>query len=283
MNKLITRSISGIVYVALIVGAILAGNCWFTALMAVFSTIAVLEFQKLVLPPAGGSAVRVAIRAVDVLTAAALPCLALTLSDRTPLSYSIDILKGSALLLFAAYPLTRFVLALYDLSPRPFAMAARSVMSVFYIAIPLAIAALINIISESLAGLSLMMFVMIWLNDTGAFCIGSLAGRHKMFERLSPKKTWEGFAGGLIFCVAAGVAAALCGLCPALSAGAWIGMGVTVSVFSTWGDLFESLLKRNLGVKDSGKLIPGHGGILDRIDSLLFVTPALMLYLSFII
>lgn len=282
MKKLITRSLSGIVYVALIVGALLAGSGWFSILMALFSAIAVLEFQKLVLPPAEGSAVRVAIRAVDALTAAALPCAMLAVDSTSSLGASLTVIKAFVLLLFAAYPLARFTLALYDRSPRPFAMAARSVMSIVYIVLPLTVAAAINGISESLSRLSLMMFVMIWLNDTGAFCVGSLAGRHKMYERLSPKKTWEGFAGGVFFCVGAGVVAALCGMAP-LSMGGWIGMGAVVAVFSTWGDLFESLLKRNLGVKDSGHLIPGHGGILDRIDSLLFVSPALLLYLAIVL
>ncbi len=279
MKKLLTRSLSGIVYVALIVGAILGDPVWFTVLMSLFSAIAVLEFRKLVMPPAG-SIVQKAIAATDLLTAAALPLVSLGFTSAEALSErNFSIITAFIIVIFAAYPLLRFTLALYDRSEHPFAMAARSVMSIFYISIPLTLASIINIASSAFSWLSMMMFIMIWLNDTGAFCTGCTMGRHKMFERLSPKKTWEGFAGGLFFSLAAGAVAYMLHLNPDFSLAAWLGMGVVAAIFSTWGDLFESLLKRNLGVKDSGKLIPGHGGILDRIDSLLFVAPALLLYL----
>ena len=117
---------------------------------------------------------------------------------------------------------------------------------------------------------------MIWLNDTGAYCTGSLLGRHKMFPRVSPKKSWEGFAGGLLFCVAAAVGAWCFGI-QGWDLWQWLVAGAVACAASTYGDLFESLLKRNAGIKDSGNLIPGHGGILDRIDSLLMVAPAFML------
>ena len=133
--------------------------------------------------------------------------------------------------------------------------------------------------------LVLMMFVMIWLNDTGAYCVGSLFGRHRLCERLSPKKSWEGFWGGMAFCIIAGAVCcfinngwSMASEGCAISLVKWVGLGMLVSLMSTWGDLFESLIKRSLGVKDSGHLIPGHGGILDRIDSLLLVAPATFVY-----
>ncbi len=127
----------------------------------------------------------------------------------------------------------------------------------------------------------LAMFILIWLSDTGAFCVGSLMGRHKLFKRISPKKSWEGFFGGLLFCLAASAFFYFYGngVFGYLNLWQLLGMGAVVCVFGTWGDLVESLIKRSLGVKDSGSLLPGHGGILDRIDSLLLVTPALLLYL----
>jgi phosphatidate cytidylyltransferase len=124
---------------------------------------------------------------------------------------------------------------------------------------------------------------MIWLNDTGAYCVGSLLGKHRLCERLSPKKSWEGFFGGLVFCIAAGIVASYI-----LSDSIYsfmiitISLGVVVCVFATVGDLFESLIKRTLHVKDSGNLIPGHGGILDRIDSLLFVAPAVFFFYALV-
>lgn len=264
MKNLITRSLSGIVYVALIVGAILAGNLWFVVLTIIFAMVGIHEFQTL-LQPRLQSYCGLAIRSLDMLMAATL---------------QLSILPELGLLLFTPfifvfYILARFILALYDKGDAPFASAGRSVFSLIYIALPLLILNFLYLISSKLV---LVAFVMIWLNDTGAYCVGSMLGRHKLFERLSPKKSWEGFFGGLAFCIGAGVVCHYMKL-PEFSLGGWIGLGFTVCVFSTWGDLFESLMKRNLGVKDSGNLIPGHGGILDRIDSLLFVGPAVLLYL----
>ena len=129
--------------------------------------------------------------------------------------------------------------------------------------------------------LLLAMFIRIWLSDTGAFVTGSLIGRHKLFPRISPGKTWEGFFGGIFFVVVSAVVMKLsfASTFGSESIGVLCGMGVIVAVFATWGDLVESLIKRTLGVKDSGKLLPGHGGILDRIDSLLLVVPASLVYL----
>lgn len=118
---------------------------------------------------------------------------------------------------------------------------------------------------------------MIWINDTGAYLVGCTMGRHKISPRLSPKKTWEGFLGGLIFNIGA---AFIYFYCFHLTHGefisnvmGWIYIGFCVSAFATLGDLFESLLKRSLDIKDFGNAIPGHGGVLDRIDSLLAVVP----------
>ena len=122
---------------------------------------------------------------------------------------------------------------------------------------------------------------MIWCNDTGAYVIGSKFGQHgryRLFPRISPKKSWEGFIGGIFFSVVAAVLMSLF-MDNMLSMPLMIGLGFLVSIFATWGDLAESLVKRTVGVKDSGKFMPGHGGILDRIDSLLLVIPAMLCYL----
>lgn len=159
---------------------------------------------------------------------------------------------------------------------------AYTFLAMAYIALPLALAAMMS--DYSMRYLLLLVFVMIWINDTGAFLTGTAFGRHRLYERLSPKKSWEGFFGGLVFSAATGFVAALV-LPQYLSflnplVGALL--GVAVSVLATWGDLFESLLKRTAGVKDSGHIMPGHGGILDRIDSFLFVIPPLAILIFFI-
>lgn len=131
--------------------------------------------------------------------------------------------------------------------------------------------------------LPLSIFIFLWVNDTGAYCAGSLFGKHKLFPRVSPAKSWEGSIGGavlvLIVAVAFSFVANNGGDAHLLNRGQWLGLGLVVCVFGTWGDLVESLFKRTLGIKDSGNILPGHGGMLDRFDSALMAIPAAVIYL----
>ena len=124
-------------------------------------------------------------------------------------------------------------------------------------------------------------FSFIWINDTGAYIVGCTIGKHRLFERISPKKSWEGFFGGLAFSLLLGWVWST--QCSFLNMGQWIGLSAVVSIFSTWGDLCESLLKRTLNVKDSGNILPGHGGLLDRLDSVFLASPATVIYLYLLI
>ena len=131
--------------------------------------------------------------------------------------------------------------------------------------------------------LPLSIFIFLWVNDSGAYCAGSLLGKHKLFPRISPGKTWEGSIGGGVLVL---IVAAIIGHWASsganehlLSMAGWIGLGLVVAVFGTWGDLVESLFKRTLGVKDSGSILPGHGGMMDRFDSSLMAIPAAVIYL----
>jgi phosphatidate cytidylyltransferase len=125
----------------------------------------------------------------------------------------------------------------------------------------------------------LLIFAFVWLNDTSAYLIGTAFGRHKMFPRISPLKSWEGFAGGLVVTLLASLLFA--GLFPGwMAVYHWIALAALIVVFATWGDLVESLVKRNVGVKDSGTLLPGHGGILDRLDSVILVVPVVYIYIE---
>lgn len=159
-----------------------------------------------------------------------------------------------------------------------------------YIALPLS---LINILAFETAPdgsgvrfdtlLPLSIFIFLWANDTGAYCTGSLLGKHKLFPRISPAKSWEGSIGGGILVL---IVAAILGYIAndgsnthALNIAQWMGLGLVVVVFGTWGDLVESLFKRTLGVKDSGNILPGHGGMMDRFDSSLMAIPAAVVYL----
>jgi phosphatidate cytidylyltransferase len=119
-------------------------------------------------------------------------------------------------------------------------------------------------------------FILIWTNDTFAYIVGKSLGKHKLLERISPKKTIEGFIGGLVFTMLASYL--LSCFFTFFSASTWIITGIFVGLFGTIGDLIESKFKRSAGVKDSGKIMPGHGGILDRLDSVIFVVPFLYLF-----
>lgn len=267
MKNLIVRSLSGVVYVGLIVGALIGGMAWSTALFSIFCVLAMLEFQRITMGPVTET-LDVITRAVDVVVALALCNVAYVL-DFPELMMIIFIC------LAFGYGVLRFTFALYDKRDHALADVAWSTLSLTYIAVPLMMLSLLCTEQDGWK-IVLTMFVMIWLNDTGAYCTGSLLGRHKMFPRVSPKKSWEGFAGGLLFCVAAAVGAWCFGI-QGWNLWQWLVAGAVACAASTYGDLFESLLKRNAGIKDSGNLIPGHGGILDRIDSLLMVAPAFML------
>ena len=178
---------------------------------------------------------------------------------------------------------------LYAKQPDPIHDWAYTMMSQLYVVLPFS---LLNILAfrASAAGMTftsvlpLSVFVFLWINDTGAYCCGSLLGRHKLFPRISPGKSWEGSVGGGVFVVAAAIGVWYLteqyGINDLqLTMYEWIGLGLTVVVFGTWGDLVESLFKRTLGIKDSGSILPGHGGMLDRFDSSLLAIPAAVVYL----
>lgn len=264
MNNFALRAISGTAYAALIVVATLAGQPFFGIMLTLFAAFGAAEFCHITTQ--GGTAfkaVTITATALTVLTAG--------------YSAAFVLLPAIAVVFFLA----RGVMALYDKRPDAFAAMGRAALCYLYIGLPLAAVNAFSSLIDNTPGsrwVVLMVFVFIWINDTGAFLVGSRFGRRRLFERLSPKKSWEGFYGALAFCIAAGVAAAAFVKSP-VGTWQWIVLSVLACVMATWGDFFESLMKRTLGVKDSGNIIPGHGGILDRIDSLLFVAPAASLFL----
>ncbi len=278
MKKIVIRALSGAVYVGLIVAAILcAEGRFFPLLCTVFALMAVFEFDRLVSAHSPRPAI---VRIFDAILCV-IPPLYLAVPVIRPAA-DIYITTFAVAMLYAAVIMIRIIYTLYSREVHPVSSLAYTFLAMAYIALPLALAAMMS--DYSMRYLLLLVFVMIWINDTGAFLTGTAFGRHRLYERLSPKKSWEGFFGGLVFSAATGFVAALV-LPQYLSflnplVGALL--GVAVSVLATWGDLFESLLKRTAGVKDSGHIMPGHGGILDRIDSFLFVIPPLAILIFFI-
>lgn len=183
-----------------------------------------------------------------------------------------------------------FVSELYTGNKNAISDWAHTMLGQMYIALPLS---LISIIAFEMAPdgsgvrfdtlLPLSIFIFLWTNDTGAYCTGSLLGRHKLFPRISPAKSWEGsIGGGILVLLVAALISYLTGTYETghtLTLLEWMGLGLVVTVFGTWGDLVESLFKRTIGIKDSGNILPGHGGMLDRFDSSLMAIPAAVIYL----
>ncbi len=195
-------------------------------------------------------------------------------------------------IVFVPYLLTivyLFISELYTANKNAINDWAYTMLSQMYIALPFS---MINVLAFEYSEfdgqihydmlLPLSIFIFLWTNDTGAYCSGSLLGKHKLFPRISPGKSWEGSIGGGIFVIIAAViigCLANDGEAHRLSVLGWVGLGLVVVFFGTWGDLVESLFKRTLGVKDSGNILPGHGGMLDRFDSSLMAIPAAVIYL----
>ncbi len=269
MKNLVLRSLSGLIYVGLIVGSLLTNEYAFFALCILFIILGTIEFSKLT-----NQETKPVLIVLDILLALSL----------IPAIISATFISSELLALTPAIlMLLRFVAQLYMPKDRnPLNTLAYSILGLLYVAGPIWIMAYLYYVESP--ALILSMFIMIWLNDTGAYIVGSLLGRklipYKMFPRISPKKSWAGFAGGLLFTVASSfVFINIFGeYYQGIDIIEMIGFAVVVVISATWGDLIESLIKRTIGVKDSGHIIPGHGGILDRIDSLLFVIPAILCY-----
>lgn len=270
-NNFIQRTITGIVFVAVLVGCILGGPIPFTILFALISALTIREFGSIV-DKSGEVIINKPI------------CMLAGVFLFFGFAY-LGVAPGDSSVLIPYLFLVIYLLVseLYLKRKNPLHNWAYTMMSQMYIALPFA---LLNVLafhtnvtgsaSEYNPILPLSIFIFNWVNDTGAYCTGVLFGKHRLFERISPKKSWEGSIGGAVFCVIA--AFVMAHFFPFLSLGVWVGLGLVIVVFGTWGDLTESLLKRTLGIKDSGNILPGHGGMLDRFDSSLMAIPAAVVY-----
>ncbi|MBO4721865.1 MAG: phosphatidate cytidylyltransferase [Muribaculaceae bacterium] len=275
--NIVKRAIFGGIYVALIVASLLLWDTckWmFVLLFAAFIVLGMNEASKLL--NYDGTKAPILIKIIDSLGGIAL-------FSAFFVYYNFPSAKWTPLTLVAAYILIRLTTQLYMPARNAIADVRQSLGSLVYVALPLS---MLNTVANVSPRIVLAMFVFIWLNDTGAFLVGCAIGKHRLFERISPKKSWEGVFGGAAFVIAASIAIACVPWLSNIfnpngfSVATWIALGIVTVIASTLGDLFESLLKRTAGVKDSGNIIPGHGGILDRIDSLLFVTLATVIILQ---
>lgn len=268
MNNFVTRTLSAIVYAGLVIGAILVQPlCFgghpllFGVLFLIISTLAVREFHSLV-----GSDIKI--------QSYAMICNALLFTTLYFIFYG-DVIWRMLLLAYVAIMLLALITHLFRKDIQPIHSWGNLCAGQIMVALPFA---LMNGVLMHNNFLLLALFILLWVNDSGAYIVGSLMakrpqGNHKMFPRVSPAKSWEGLIGGLIFDLIAGYVFFRVGWTADLGLGNSLFFALFAGAFGTLGDLMESLFKRTLGVKDSGKFMPGHGGVLDRFDSLMLATP----------
>ena len=265
MPNAVVRALSGALFVVVIVGCLLLGMSTFCVLFCVVAALLLNEFNSL-----------------------------LEDHDLAQVNNTVSVVSGVYLFIafflycsgsagpavFAPYLLSLiFVLVsgLYFKQPDPIKTWAYTFAGHLYIALPIALLNSLAFNPIYSPTLPLAVFVFLWLNDTGAYCFGCSLGRkipYKLFPSISPKKSWVGsVGGGIVVLLGAWIFSIIYGILIF-----WLGLGLIVCVFGTWGDLVESQLKRTIGIKDSGRFLPGHGGVLDRFDSALLAIPAATAY-----
>ena len=267
MKEFITRTLTGAVFGLLVIGSVLWSPWAFFVLMGAFTLLALVEFVKLFFffsHPQGTVIYFFLGLSVYVLVG-------LT---------GMNVIDFSNLLLVV---LSFFILMAVEIfrQPGPSWMRIAAGFSAFiYISLPFGLMNSLFWVGSgnvSFPWVLLALFILVWANDVFAYLVGTAIGKHKLYPKLSPKKTWEGSIGGFVFTL--GFAWLFSLVAGNLDLRHWLWLGVIVSVAANLGDLAESLLKRNAGVKDSGTLFPGHGGVLDRFDAVLFATPFVFFYL----
>ena len=279
-NNFIQRAITGIIFVGVLIGCILGGPISFTLLFALITALTIHEFGVIIS------------KQPDVEINKPI-CMLAGVFLFFGFAY-LGVMPGQTEILISYLFLIIYLLVseLYLKKKNPLNNWAYAMMSQIYIALSFA---MLNVLAYHSIGnegelsnyqvqynpiLPLSIFIFTWINDTGAYCTGMLFGKHRLFERISPKKSWEGSIGGGVFSIIAAIVMAH--YFPFMPISIWIGLALTVVIFGTLGDLTESLLKRTIGIKDSGNILPGHGGMLDRFDSTLMAVPAAVVYLYII-
>ncbi|MHB1276983.1 MAG: phosphatidate cytidylyltransferase [Bacteroidia bacterium] len=266
MNNFVKRTLSGAIYVGLVVGTLLAGLRYFIPLFALITAVCLWEFLH------AGIKSRSQAKFLGVIGGTLLYIIsAFGLLGETSLLWYLPFLL--------ALPLLVILLGLFQPAEANFQDAAYLLLSFIYIVVPFVLLTSLQLWHLSGSGLSplLGIFILFWTNDTGAYLSGRNLGKHALFPAVSPKKTWEGLIGGALLCLGAAYVLSLYSL--SFSLLQWMIIGGLVAVFGTLGDLVESMWKRQLGIKDSGSIMPGHGGLLDRFDGFFIALPAIHIYL----
>ncbi|MDR2683772.1 MAG: phosphatidate cytidylyltransferase [Prevotellaceae bacterium] len=278
MKTLIIRTLSGTVYVVLIVSAILLNNFYFAAVFGLLAALTTCEFHKLTnrLEYVSVTPVFPAIASFSLF----IICSMLHFSSGCKSSIYLSPSHIAVPIIFAviyfAFYIFAFILAIFRKKSNPVHNVAYAFFGQIYIAVPFVV---MFCIKSGIGKIFLLaLFVIIWVNDTFAYLTGSWLGKHKMYERISQKKSWEGFFGGLVGALIAGFVFSK--FDANLNLIQCLVFSVIIAVSGTLGDLFESLIKRTAGVKDSGNIMPGHGGFLDRLDSVIFAALPAFIFLE---
>lgn len=273
MKNFILRALTAIGIVAVQVLCTYFSPFSLSGLFMLFTALAVNEFIKIV--SEGGE---VSVSRPIVIVGSCYLFFAFCINSLT---------QNESLILFVPYLiflLYHYIKELYSEHDNPIANLGVIMLSQLYVVLPLS---LINVLAftsfscfsakADFFALPLSMYIFIWINDTAAYLSGVTLGKHKLFPRISPKKSWEGAIGGALATIASAFGVAH--FFTFMNVWQWVGMALVVVIFGTFGDLTESMMKRHLCIKDSGHILPGHGGILDRLDSMLFAIPAVVVYL----
>ena len=257
------RTISGVLYISIVIFSMSTSHEWFMGLFFILGVITLSEFLKLV---------HLKSYLAYILLAAFMYFL----------SYSIFELNAVYLFLILSCFVNLYLFKdLLWVSKIPMFEKKKYVAVIFYIISGFVFLTLIPFIDGVFTPkLIVSIFVLIWANDTFAYVVGKSIGKHKLLERISPKKTIEGFVGGLIGSVIASIV--LCNYTTLFDLKIWISLALIASVFGTIGDLIQSKFKRQAGVKDSGVLMPGHGGLYDRLDSIVYAGPFIFAFLEIV-
>jgi len=270
LSEFLKRTISGLLFVIVLVGAIYIGHITFFILFLAITTATMLEFYHLGL--------KAKLRPQSLLGVFIGMAFFIW-------SYLYSSGRIEQLTLYGFVPLlvSIFVVELYRHQQKPMQNIAFTMLGIFYIALPFSLMNFLTINGSSYSmdynpNILLGILFLVWANDTGAYVVGVSMGKHKMIPRISPKKSWEGFVGGIATTLL--VAWVIAMFFDEVSLKHWLAIGLITTFMAVLGDLVESMFKRSIGVKDSGKFLPGHGGLLDRFDALIMVLPMVYVYLE---
>lgn len=272
MKNLVTRALTGIIFVAVLVCAIYFHSYYFLVVFGLITGLSLWEFYGLIEQSENTSIKRL------------VNSLGGTYLFAASFAYSNELTGGTIFLPYLLFLMYLLIAELYRTGSNPINNWSLTLFPQIYCAGSFSLLNFITSVPNTpgtfvhIPVFALAIFIFVWMNDTGAYLVGSLIGKRRLFERISPKKSWEGFFGGLAFALIASQVFAW--YMPGMAWYTWLGLAATIVIFGTWGDLIESLMKRTLGVKDSGHVLPGHGGMLDRFDSVMMAIPAAYIYIE---